>query len=118
MGRRASIQARLRALPPDRVLVALALALAVTHVLEAATVDDPGPRRLAVAFAVLLAVPLPFAWRFPLGALLAFDAIALVEGALGGRLFTTTAPARCSSSPTSSCSRCAPTCGRSPSGPP
>ena len=90
MGRWASIQARLRALPPDRVLVALAVALAVTHVLEAATVDDPGPRGLAVAFAVLLAVPLAFAWRFPLGALLAFDAIALVEGALGGRLFSAT----------------------------
>jgi signal transduction histidine kinase len=90
MGRWASIQARLRAVPPDRVLVALAAALAVAHVLEAATVDDPGPRGLAIAFAVLMAVPLAFAWRFPLGALLAFDAIALVEGALGGRLFSTT----------------------------
>jgi signal transduction histidine kinase len=90
MGRRASIDARVRALSADRVLAAAAVLLGAINVAEAATLDDVGRRGVAVVFAAVLAVPLAFAWRVPLGALVAFDALALVEGALGGRLFGTT----------------------------
>jgi signal transduction histidine kinase len=90
MGRRAAIDARLRALPPDRVLAACAALLAVTNAIEVAAADDPGRRGVALVFAVLFAVPLAFAWRAPLGALLAFDGLALIEAVLGGRVFGTT----------------------------
>jgi signal transduction histidine kinase len=90
MGRSASIDARLRALSPDRVLATAAVLLGAINVVEAATMADVGNRGVAVAFAAALAVPLALAWRGPLAALLAFDALALVEGALGGRLFGTT----------------------------
>ncbi len=90
MGRLAAIDARLRALPADRVLAACAVLLAATNALEVAAAADPGRRGVALAFAVLFAVPLAFAWRAPLGALLAFDGLALVEAALGGRVFGTT----------------------------
>jgi signal transduction histidine kinase len=90
MGRRASIDARLRALSADRVLAAVAVLLGATNALEVATADDPGRRGVAFAFAILLAAPLAAAWRAPLGALLAFDLLAVVEGALGGRVLGTT----------------------------
>jgi signal transduction histidine kinase len=89
MGRLAAIDARLRALPADRVLAACATLLAVTGAIELATAADPGRRGVAVVFSVVLAVPLAFAWRAPLGALLTFDALALIEAALGGRVFGT-----------------------------
>ncbi|HEY7619167.1 MAG TPA: histidine kinase [Solirubrobacteraceae bacterium] len=89
MGRLAAIDARLRTLPADRVLAACAVLLAVTGALEMATAAHPGTRGVAVVFAVLLTVPLTFAWRAPLGALLAFDGLALLEAALGGRVFNT-----------------------------
>jgi signal transduction histidine kinase len=87
MGRWASIDARLRGPSPNRVLAVAAVLLGALNVAEAATLDDVGRRGVAVAFAAVLAAPLAFAWRAPLGALLAFDALAVVEGALGGRLF-------------------------------
>ncbi len=87
MGRLASMSARLRALPPARVLAGVAALLGVANVVEAATVQDVGARGVAVAFAAVLAVPLAYAWRSPLGALLTFEGLALVQGALGGRLF-------------------------------
>jgi signal transduction histidine kinase len=87
MGRRASIRARVRALPADRVLAAVGVLLGAVLVLEAALTKDVGARGVAVGFAVLMAVPFAFAWRAPLAALLAFDVVAVVEGALGGRLF-------------------------------
>jgi signal transduction histidine kinase len=90
MRRRASIDARLRALPPDRVLAAVGVLLAITNAIEVTTADDPGRRGVALAFALVLPLPLAFAWRAPLGALLAFDVLAIAEGALGGRVFGTT----------------------------
>jgi signal transduction histidine kinase len=90
MGRWASVDARLRRSSHDRVLVAAAVLLGAINVVEAATLDDVGRRGVAVVFAAVLAVPLVFSWRAPLGALLAFDALALVEGALGGKLFGAT----------------------------
>jgi signal transduction histidine kinase len=90
MGRLASIDARLRALPADRVLAAVAALLGATNAIEVATADDPGNRGVALVFAVVLAAPLAVAWRRPLAALLAFDALALAEGALGGRVLGTT----------------------------
>ena len=90
MGRWASIDARLRALSTDRVLAVTATLLAALFALEAALAHDPGDRRVALVFAVLMAVPLAFAARAPLATLLIFEALALVEGALGGRLFGTT----------------------------
>jgi signal transduction histidine kinase len=90
MGRPATIDARLRALPADRVLVAVAVLLGATNAIEVATSDDPGTRGVALVFAVVLAVPLAFAWRNALGALLAFDLLAVAEGALGGKVLGTT----------------------------
>jgi signal transduction histidine kinase len=90
MGRWASVDARLRTLSADRVLVTAAVLLGAINVVEAATLDDVGRRGVAVVFAAVLAVPLAFAWRAPLGALLAFNALALVESVLGGRLFGST----------------------------
>jgi signal transduction histidine kinase len=54
------------------------------------TADDPGRRGVAFAFAIALPLPLAYAWREPLAALIAFDLLALAEGALGGRVFGTT----------------------------
>jgi signal transduction histidine kinase len=90
MGHSASISARLRALAADRMLAALGVVLGTTLVLEAALTNDVGARGVAIAFAVLMAPPFAFAWRAPLGALLAFDALAVAEGALGGRVFGVT----------------------------
>jgi hypothetical protein len=93
MGRLAAIDARLRPLPADRVLAASAVLLAVTNAVEVAA--DPGRRDVALVFTVLFAAPLAFAWRAPLGALLAFDGLALIEAALGGRVFGTTVSVAC-----------------------
>jgi signal transduction histidine kinase len=90
MGRRASIDARLRALPPERVLMAVAVLLGAGNAAEIALAHDPGRRAVAIVFAVALAVPLVVAWRRPLAALLAFDALALAESALGARVLGTT----------------------------
>jgi signal transduction histidine kinase len=90
MGRRASIDARLRALPPERVLVVAAVLLGLGNAAEIALASDPGRRGVALVFAVALAVPLVVAWRRPLAALLAFDALALAESALGARVLGTT----------------------------
>jgi len=90
MGRWASILARLRALPADRVLAAAALLLGALLVVEAAATSDVGTRGVALVFAVLMALPLARAWRAPLAALLALNALALAQGALGGRLFGVT----------------------------
>jgi signal transduction histidine kinase len=90
MGRPASIDARLRALPADRVLAAVAVVLGATNAIEVATADDPGTRGVALVFAVALAGPLVVAWRRPVAALLAFDALALAESALGARVLGTT----------------------------
>jgi signal transduction histidine kinase len=90
MGRRASIDARLRALPAERVLAAVAVLLAITNAIEVTTADDPGRRGVAFVFAIVLPLPLAYAWRGPLAALIAFDVLAVAESALGGRVFGTT----------------------------
>jgi signal transduction histidine kinase len=90
MGHWASISARLWALGADRVLAVAAVVLGAVQATEAAAASDVGTRGVALAFGVLMAVPLVRAWRAPLAALLAFQAIAVVEGALGGRLFAGT----------------------------
>ena len=75
-----------RALAPERVLAALALAFAVAQLTEAALSHHPGVRAVTLAFAVLTPVPLAFAWRAPLASLLAVDLLFLLQAALGGRL--------------------------------
>jgi signal transduction histidine kinase len=86
MGRRAVRDAFGRALEPGRALAVLAAALALGQVLEAAIVDDVGRRAVTLAFAVLAAAPLAFAWRAPLASLLTFDALCVLDAAFGGRL--------------------------------
>jgi signal transduction histidine kinase len=86
MGRRAYTDVYRRALAPERVLAALALAFAVAQLTEAALSHHPGVRAVTLAFAVLTPVPLAFAWRAPLASLLAVDLLFLLQAALGGRL--------------------------------
>jgi signal transduction histidine kinase len=90
MGHWASIRARVRALPADRVLAAVGVLLGAVLVLEASLARDVGARGVAIGFAVLMVTPFAFAWRAPLAALVAFDVLAVVDGALGGRLFGVT----------------------------
>ena len=86
MGRRAFTDVSRRTLDPERALVALALALALAQVVEAALSHDPGALAVTLAFAVLSPVPLAFAWRAPLASLLAVDLLFLLDALLGGRL--------------------------------
>ena len=86
MGRRAFTDASRRALDPERVLAALAVAFALAQVTEAALVDDPGIRAVTIVFALLTPVPLVFAWRAPLASLLAVDLLFVLDAVLGGRL--------------------------------
>ena len=86
MGRRAYTDVSRRALAPERVLAALALAFAVAQLAEAALSHHPGVRAVTLAFAVLTPLPLAFAWRTPLASLLAVDLLFLLQAALGGRL--------------------------------
>jgi signal transduction histidine kinase len=78
--------ARPRAVSPQRVLVALAACAVVSGTLEAALRHDVGRRDVVVVFAPLLALAVAWAWRAPLGAALAFGALAAAQGALGGRI--------------------------------
>jgi signal transduction histidine kinase len=86
MGRRAFTDVSRRTFGPERALAALALALALAQVAEAALSHDPGVLAVTLVFAVLTPVPLAFAWRAPLASLLAVDLLFLLDALLGGRL--------------------------------
>ncbi|HEX6619886.1 MAG TPA: histidine kinase [Solirubrobacteraceae bacterium] len=89
MGRPAFTNASRRALDPERVLAALALAFAVAQLTEAALSHHAGVRAVTLVFALLTPVPLTFAWRAPLASLLTVDLLFLLQAALGGRLLDT-----------------------------
>jgi signal transduction histidine kinase len=86
MGRPASMNTSRRAPDPELALLALAAVFALAQVLEAALASDPGVRAVTIAFALLTAAPLAFAWRAPLASLVAVDLLFVLGAALGGRL--------------------------------